>query len=194
MDRRYRGFVTHVQDVGRFPLMCRPDDEAEVKPVAPRLRRWLVAAIHCWEEWQLLLNRIQREPAGLVSLVDRDDPRLNQEGRGEEKKETLRTPVKSDDFLKPFQDTLADAHGELIKLCHKAMEHHSEELKATLDGMIGPARVPLLAKALDRDGSEVGKVLQPIHMGIGPGWLTISPPKTPPPSPDTAPDDYDRWF
>ncbi len=189
VNGRFQTFASQVENIERFPLIRRPPGAAQTEPILPPIRQWLIAEIHRWDAWRLLLNRVKREPAGLVTLVDRDDPALKLRERTEERNDLMRTPIKSDDFLPLFQETLGNVRDVLVERCSDVMRYHSEQLKRNLDAQLGATRIPQLAPALGTFGEDVQNVLKPLHTCIPETWSMAAfpgsaTPATSPPAPD----------
>ena len=148
LSRAYQTYVAHAEaETRRYPLVRYPRGTSEAakaaraaraEPILPPLPAPLIAATSSrWDEWRLLLARTGRTAAGLVELVDREDPALKH--READLRDERRTPVKSDDFMKPFLASLAKMQKALRERCLEGLKHHSEELRRDLEGRLGGA-------------------------------------------------------
>jgi len=152
VSRVYQSFVTHSESEARhYPLVYRLAGSLDARPMLPPLRRGLIADIMRWDEWRLLFSRIGRTAPGLVEFVDADDPALK--NREADLNDERKTPVKSDDFMKPFLQSMAKLRNALRDRCLDGLKHHGEELRRDLEGRLGgSASVDRLRDAFTRDG------------------------------------------
>lgn len=151
-------------------MVRRPHGSMKVEATLPPLRRGLIADIMRWEEWRLLLGRISRTAVGLVEFVDRDDPALK--NREADLNDERKTPVKSDDFMRPFLTSLSKLQKALRDRCLEGLKHHSEELKRDLESRLGgPANVSRLQAACSNDGGFKIDPFSGVSETLGSAWI-----------------------
>jgi hypothetical protein len=120
-----------------FDLVRRPPGGLQAAPIRDPVRRWAVSLILRWREWRLLFQRIRPAEPGLVKLVDPNAPDLAAFPAA--RQEEQETPVRSDQFLKPFLETLAGVQAVLRERCQGAMTLHGETLRQELEAELGGA-------------------------------------------------------
>jgi hypothetical protein len=173
VSRAYQSYVTHAESEARhYPLLYRQAGSLDAKPMLPPLRRGLIADIMRWDEWRLLFSRVGRTSPGLVDFVDPDDPALK--NREAELNDERKTPVKSDDFLKPFLRSMTKLRNALRERCLDGLKHHGEELKRDLVGRLGgPASVDRLRDAFTRDGSFGVDPFLSVAEALATSWIDL---------------------
>lgn len=148
----YQQILADLQTKSVPPLVFRPRGEVERARVAEFLHDEAVERIGDWMEWKLLLDHVDPlHGPGLIKVAlpppadpadDDDDEEAALLGLARTRvARSLTVPTRTDDFFKPFQDTLRDLEAQARKLSEEAiallLEGQAEHVRAGLGEHLG---------------------------------------------------------